>query len=735
MHSSGKNLGHLQALAFGTLLVLGAFVGCSGQTQSTVAPGGAGEPGTGASAGGTSLPVADAGQDVDSGSEVACRVDADCAVGVCDSTQHECVECRADASCAKGERCKSGHCVNAMPCTVGAYSCDGQTLFQCSPEGELEFSRACAKSEYCDERRAQCQARVCKPGAATCDGGKVLVCNEQGSEALPKQLCSLTETCVDGECREISCVPNTTFCNAGDVWECGADGTSSQLNEHCTSSQFCLEKNHTATCSATVCYAGDSLCVGNLATTCKPDGSGPKPGGTDCSASTQLCYSGECRDPVCTPGQKLCDKNDLYLCSEGGTGKVLVSSCGSTAACDAITGACRPRICEAGKLSCDGTRVVTCNESGTAFLQSGPDCAASNGLCQEGGCKPIICKPSKQICQGSSTVNLCSADGTTSTFYSSCYSGSHCVDDYYSFGAVCTAYYCQPSAVGCNGNLLTVCKADGSGWVSGGTDCAQTNTVCSGAQCKAKVCTPQTRFCSNGSVQQCDSTGLSYYQTQTCNYGSYCRAQGGTAECALFTCSPDAEASCAGEKFGVCAADGLSVVASGTDCAAVSKLCTADGCAASAVDTIGSSNLVGSSNYANSYVYLNILDVRSTRKLTLLEASLSLPAQRSLIWTVYQRNATSGYFDLKYQKATTSTGTGFQSSGPLSVTLTAGNVYALGVSITGGGYAYYYDSAPTPPLLPFAGVLGGVYTTFGTSVYAYTPSLSTLYHLRLTTTP
>ncbi len=725
MHS-GTNRGHLGVLALAALLTISAFLGCSG-TQSNGGNGSAGNPGTGPSAGASAVPDGGAGE------ADACHVDADCTTGVCDSTQHACVECRVDESCATGERCKSGHCVNATPCTIGAYSCAGHTLFQCSAEGALEFSRDCGKSEYCDERRAQCEPQVCKPGAASCDGGKVLVCNDDGSEAQPKQLCSLTQTCVDGACQDISCDPKTTFCNAGDVWECGPDGTTSTLSDHCTSSQFCLEKNHTASCSATACFAGDALCVGNVATTCAPDGSGPKPGGTDCGALNQLCYSGECRDPVCTPGQKLCDKNDLYLCSEAGTGKVLLSSCGDDSSCDSITGTCRPRICDAGKLSCDGTRVVTCNDSGTGFVQSGPDCATSNSLCQAGSCKPIICSPGKYICQGSSTVNVCNADGTATSFYSACYSASHCVDDYYSFGAYCTSYYCQPNAVGCNGNLLTTCKADGSAWTAGGTDCTQSNAVCSNAQCKAKVCTPSARFCSNGSVQQCDSYGLSSYQTQNCGFGTYCRSQGNTADCASVWCSPNSGSSCVSEKLGTCSADGLSVLSGATDCAASSQLCTAAGCAASAVDTIGTSNQVGSNNYSNGYVYFDVLEVHSARKLTLLEAYLTLPAQRNLVWTVYQRNDSTGYFDLKYQKSNTGTGTGFQTSGAIAVSLAAGTVYGIGLSISGGGYAYYYDAAVSPQILPFATVTGGVSNSFGSSVYPYL-TLSTLFNIRLTTT-
>jgi len=336
--------------------------------------------------------------------------------------------------------------------------------------------------------------------------------------------------------------------------------------------------------------------------------------------------------------------------------------------------------------------------------------------------------------QGATTINLCNTDGTASTLASYCLSGSHCADDLsYYYGASCTYYYCQPGAAGCNGNLLTTCKSDGSGWTAGGTDCSQSDTVCSSAQCNAKVCTPQARFCGNGNVQQCESSGISSYQAQACNLGSYCRAQGSTADGALLACSPNADSSCVKEKFGVCTADGLSVASGATDCAATSKLCTADGCAASAVDTLASANQVGSNNYLIGYVYLDVLEVHSSRKLTLLEAYLSLPAQRGLVWTVYQRDPTTGYYELKYQKPTTGTGTGFQSSGAISFALAADNTYAVGVSVSGGGHAYYFDSAVSPPLLPFAGVVGGLSNGFSTTIYPYS-SLGTLYNLRLTTT-
>src|SRR6185369_13490472 len=649
-----------ELFGFAWLVVAAWFSACSGvsTTQSTPLPD------AGAALGGGGQASVDAGHEsagvggdefmLDAGGPplVGCLVDADCREGVCDANLKQCVECRVDASCAKGERCKEGHCVDARPCTVGSYTCYGQTLFHCSDAGELEFSRDCAKNEYCDQRRAQCQPQICKPLAASCDGSKIEVCNDDGSELVPKQLCSLSQVCTGGECLDIACVPNSSFCKDGSVWKCGQDGTTSQPTEHCAAAQYCLEKDHTASCSATLCFAGDALCVGNLATQCKPDGSGPKPGGSDCAAANQICYGGECRDPVCTPGLKLCDGNGLYLCSEAGTGKTLITDCGDKATCDAAAGVCLPRICEPGKLSCDATRVVTCNAQGTGWLQSGPDCAANHAVCSAGSCKPIICTPNQYFCKDDD-VYQCSPDGTTPILYTDCTTSSgayNCTPS--GTYAYCTTNYCQPNTAGCNGNLLTTCKADGSGWAAGGTDCSLSNAVCTSNQCTPKVCAPSTLFCLNNTVKQCDYQGLSSYQSKLCSYGSYCKAQGTGADCVATPCAPDTDG-CLGEKYGHCSSDGMSQSTVTTDCAASSKVCTASGCIASAIDTVASPNAVG----AGYSVLLDFLDVRSARKLTELEVYLSLPAARTLTFVVYQRSSLgSQAYELKFQKAVSATG-------------------------------------------------------------------------------
>ena len=708
---------------FGLGLLAWVLLGCSGKAETASPPVINTDNGDAGSSG--SAPDASPGA---AGS--GCAVDADCAQGVCDPVQHACVECRTDKVCGEGKRCNDdGKCVNATPCTPGSYTCDGQTLQKCAADGSPVFDRTCSKAEYCDPRRAQCEPRVCTPGEASCAEGAVRICNDEGSDYVPKQLCSLSQTCRDGACLDISCVPNTTFCSNGNVWTCGTDGTTSEQADHCAANEFCLQKGPVASCSATACTAADALCVGNVATQCTADGSGPKPGGTDCAASNQLCYSGTCKDALCVPGLKLCDSNKLYLCAEAGTSKALINDCGSSAACDAASGTCKPRVCDPGKLGCDATRVVTCNDSGTGWLQSGLDCAASHGLCLAGACKPIICTPGGQFCDTSNEVVTCTADGTGSTLNQSC-GTYHCTSYGNNSYAYCAPNYCTPGVAGCNGNLLTTCKSDGTAWASGGTDCSLSNAVCSNSQCKTKVCTPNTTFCSNGNVVQCDYQGLTPYGYSTCGYATYCKAQGSGATCAPTPCIPSTTG-CAYEKYGQCANDGLSVTGA-TDCAASAQVCTAQGCAASAVDTIGSSNLIAGNSYYN--LFGDVLDVTSARKLTTIEAFLTLPATRTLVWVVYQKNVGTGYYELKFQKTTTATGTAFQSSGTLSFALAASNSYLIGVSVTGGSYAYYYDTAVSAPLINFASVSGGMTSNFANSLSYPYPSLSNLYNIRLTTT-
>ena len=568
----------------------------------------------------------------------------------------------------------------------------------------------------------------CAPRQCDVTSGKCVECRTASD-------CGLEKECTAGSCKDATCVPNSTFCRSGSVSTCGADGSTSAVSQHCSSDQFCLEKDNTATCSATACFPGDAMCAGNLATFCLPDGSGPKPGGNDCAAAKQACYSGDCRDQVCAPGKKLCDNGVLYLCSDAGTSRALLNTCAAGQVCDADAGACQPKVCEPGKLGCDSTRVVTCNAAGSGWKQSGPDCAANKGVCSAGACLPLTCSPGQSFCQDNK-VYRCSSDGTSSSVSTDCslYQDTQCTSLY--GYPQCTTDACSPGVLSCNGNVLAKCKADGSTWESGGTDCSLTNSNCVDAKCVAPVCTPNGMFCSKGNVQQCDYQGLTSNQAQFCITGTTCKPYGSmSAECDPTPCFPDSDG-CVGEKLGHCSEDGLSVGGTLTDCAAASKVCTPQGCVASAVTTLATANQIGAGY--DGEMLTNILVVENARKLTTIEAYLSLPTNRTLTWVVYElTNANQdGEFDLKYQKATPGTGAGFQSSGAISVQLKAGKTYAIGVSVSGGNFVYYYDTSSIPPSLNFAHAIDSADQSFGSSFYQFNPGQknSLLYNDRLTTT-
>jgi hypothetical protein len=535
--------------------------------------------------------------------------------------------------------------------------------------------------------------------------------------------------CSAGACKEVSCAPGTTFCDANGVRTCAADGTPAQLAQRCGSDQFCLEKSGTATCNATACFAGDPICAGSVATQCEPDGSGPKPGGDDCAAAKQVCYGGQCRDLLCTPGQKLCDNGSLYLCSDAGASRVLVNTCNTLEVCDSAAGACLSKVCDPGKLSCDSTRVVTCNASGGGYVQTGLDCATKNDTCVQGACQALTCSPGQTFCKDNVSYS-CSSDGTRASLIRTCSTDTQCV--VFGSSAYCEPYFCPPNSVGCNGNVLATCAADGTNWLPGGTDCTLTNATCIGTACSPNVCTPNGLFCTGGNIQQCDDQGLTFSQLQFCALGAYCNTRTGLTSCAPTPCTPDTDG-CAGEKLGHCSADGMSVGAGATDCGASNQVCTLQGCAKTAVDSLSSSAQIGTGG-ANELV-ANVIAVDSARKLTLIEAELSLPAARSLVWFVYvQTNADGmGEFDLEFQKSTSGSGAGYQSSGAISVELEAGKTYAIGVGASDGGFVYYYDIPPATPSLNFAHATGSVDVAFGPFDYSPGDQLP-LYVSRLTTT-
>jgi hypothetical protein len=128
-----------------------------------------------------------------------------------------------------------------------------------------------------------------------------------------------------------------------------------------------------------------------------------------------------------------------------------------------------------------------------------------------------------------------------------------------------------------------------------------------------------------------------------------------------------------------------------------------------------------------------VIDVHSERQLTQLEANLVLAGPRTLRWVVYE--LANGVYESRYDKVLIGqSGNGYLSSGPLSYTLESGKRYLLGLAVSGGGFAPYYDSPPWQPNVSFGRAAGSLVTNYSPSINGGYVNLGLLFDLRLTTT-
>lgn len=570
---------------------------------------------------------------------------------------------------------------------------------------------------------------TCSAGALRCDGATVMRCNSEGNAESVAQTCDGTQACADGQCVNTACVPNTKFCKDGAIWKCDSSGAGSALAQMCGAAQFCLMDDDDAECSDTSCIAGELTCDGNVASKCKPDGSGPAAGGTDCAKSKQVCYQGKCQDQACSSGEKICQHDDVYLCASSGTSMTLLADCQANEVCDGKAGACRPRVCEPGKLDCDTSRIVQCNEFGSGWEQAGSDCAGEGQICTAGTCKKQTCTPGSTFCEGSN-VYQCDSAGVGSSLWQNCTADYyHCEEFPASNYAQCTYNQCQPGQLLCDGNYVKTCSADAS-IPAVGTDCG-IDKYCENGTCKPRVCTPYEYFCQDTDIYYCDDYGRASYMAQDCGSETVCQAQGnGGATCVTLPCEPGST-TCLGNKVGTCSEAGTALSKVTEDCEAAGNVCGPDAkCAETVAEVLGVAEDV--ETQSASIAIGDVIDVTSSRKLTVLEANLVLVAPRELRWVVFEQVGSN--FVARIDKVVSNqTGSGYFSSGALDYTLKANKRYLLAVAVTGGSYVALYDTAPwTQENLSFGNPVGS-------SNFYYASSFSVdyyqerLYQLRVTT--
>jgi hypothetical protein len=304
-------------------------------------------------------------------------------------------------ACPNGQACAGTQCAPVV-CT-GAYQCSADgLLYQCTNQGTTEsLVGVCGSPALCDAVAGKCVAPKCTPGAFVCNGNVATRCKADGSdfESDGTDCAAQNQVCDGGGCLPPVCTSNAYFCQAGNVQRCSTSGATYTQVDLCQASEFCT--NGVQFCQLDKCTANGPVCNGNVATTCAADGSGPVPGGTDCSSSNQICVAGACKSVVCTPGSLSCQQDALYQCATNGTGTTLYNTCATSQFCDSSgeTPACVADICVAGKLGCNGEVISTCAANGGSWTNPGTNCAASSQVCVLGG----TCAAQETSVQGSPT--------------------------------------------------------------------------------------------------------------------------------------------------------------------------------------------------------------------------------------------------------------------------------------------------------------------------------------------
>lgn len=662
----------------------------------------------------------------------------------------------ASVDCAQSNQaCVDTKCVDIV-CEPGEISCDAatNTLHSCSPLGTVDTLTPCALGKFCDAKAKTCSDKVCTPGSKACVDNVPSVCDELGSGYEPGKACKNNQGCVAGDCLTLVCTPSDQFCgDDGNVYQCNATGTDSVRTSTCESPdesgaagaggrsgedfyQHCEKHGASAACYGDPCTKGQTYCVQNQLMTCNAQGTGPVDAGQDCGANAVCLGYGPaaCAPKICTPYTRFCDASgNSVTCNADGASTSLYQYCGDGLYCDAVDAYCRYETCTPSAAGCNGSIATTCKADGSTWEATGTDCALTGKVCEAGVCKPKVCEPNSYFCK-SGNPNQCNSNGTNGTLLETCAADAYCSPGYwYCLADVCTSG--QPICADLD--HLATCKADGSGPNGAGTACGA-NKICDAGQCKTQVCTPNALYCSGGHVQACDSYGLSSTQSQYCFADEFCKtSSSSSAACAKKVCTSGTKG-CSGESYATCDSLGSGYVDSPTNCATTGKVCSLSGCAATAVDEMGD---------ASSYEFLytnyltgNVFLATASRTLSQLEfdAMGDLTGQ-SIHWAVYSSASKAGPYTPEFDVITAGGPAGFQSSGTIAATLTAGRYYLAAIQLSSSSYFYLYRSAALTPTMSFAQPVGwlsayGAAGVLPASVSNVSP-VAAAFHFRFTTKP
>jgi hypothetical protein len=312
-------------------------------------------------------------------------------------------------------------------------------------------SLGCGASQVCDTQAGRCVGCLT---AADCPAN-----NDCAAETcVPYTACMNSLGCPAGlvcdttRMRCVRCVGDSD-CAAGE--RCVGD----DCRKKCASDNMC-------TPMGMLCDTTQMYCVSCLTT-------------ADCKAS-EYCSSGACVADVCTQGTSTCQNNAVVRCKSDGSGFDPPVACATGQTCDATTGAasCKTQACTPTVTYCDpattSQKVLVCSADGlTSTVKS--DCATSSQVCVAGACTDPVCAQGR-FCQGQD-LRQCTAKGDTSTLVQTCPATQYCD----ATSMMCKARPCTANQIGCNGNVIATCNADGTGFLPGGMSCDP--NACSGGAC------------------------------------------------------------------------------------------------------------------------------------------------------------------------------------------------------------------------------------------------------------
>jgi hypothetical protein len=225
---------------------------------------------------------------------------------------------------------------------------------------------------------------------------------------------------------------------------------------------------------------------------------------------------------------------------------------------------CHPVVVCASDKDCKDKGMVCNKDVGICMECLKTEHCGPGEYCGSGYCLSAACASGESKCEGNA-VTVCKGDG------SGWQVGTPCVDGQYCLDGTCLDLACQPFAIWCDGDVYKVCADDGKS-VKYQEDCAAQGKHCFESACIDSVCTPLSEFCVDASTgATCSGDGMSYAEVP-CGAQQFCE----DGVCTAWVCQPNA-ASCEGNVAKVCNTVG-SGFASQLDCGTQAMVCVGGQC-------------------------------------------------------------------------------------------------------------------------------------------------------------